>query len=801
MCAVLLGMAGACAASDRNLYEQGLAAIADGIPQVGIQKLQNYLRQAPDPQNEAVALLEITECLLENDQPEDALKHLQNLNSAASNLLRAKALGRLGLWEEALRVLQSIPETENGSVEYQMLRACALKELGRFVEAIAFLEKAAPDVMLQLQLADFYIAQGQSQKCLELLGRIKPESSTQVFLKRYAEARVRLALGEYQEALRTFDALLKEGKNSSARLLAGAAFGMAQTQLEREGAETADDVVEAFISENPTSPYLGKAFELLDSLYAVEEGAPNAALEKWLSEKDGERAIQARFYLAKANVREQKIDRAQKLVRDFLQLYPGHPLTAEAGLLLGQIFSASGEYQKALTVFEAAIRAASSAEVMARVEMAAGATLFLQGEYVLATTHFLSARKHSEKIWEDAIFCSALAWLNQGNYEKFSEDYKELSAKLPASSLRSELLLEEGLHQARTGNPQARQTLELFLQDFPAHARRSDALLAMAEMAFLDSESDPKPAGDYLKIVNQTVRSPQTAEHAAYLQFNLAEVRGGEDQKTAVLLGRKFLQDYPRSNLAPEVRMKMAQIYFKAEDYANAETEFSLLANENPGSELRESALFLAGQSALRSLSAGAAERALDLFEETVKLGGPLKLNALEAQAIVQLRLGKEQEALTIYDSILQAEPETELRASVLCGKGDVLMGLGEKTPQMLQKAAAAYTQLAELPDVGPHWRNQASYKLGKCLEKQGNQPEALTAFYDVLQGAEDSRQPEYFWFYKAGFTAALMLEEQKQWNSAVGVYQKIANIQGPRAEEAKERIRQLRLEHFLWED
>ena len=58
----------------------------------------------------------------------------------------------------------------------------------------------------------------------------------------------------------------------------------------------------------------------------------------------------------------------------------------------------------------------------------------------------------------------------------------------------------------------------------------------------------------------------------------------------------------------------------------------------------------------------------------------------------------------------------------------------------------------------------------------------------------------EYFWFYKAGFDACRLSEAREQWKSAIAIYQKMAAIDGPRTEEARARLTQLRLEHFIWE-
>ena len=46
--------------------------------------------------------------------------------------------------------------------------------------------------------------------------------------------------------------------------------------------------------------------------------------------------------------------------------------------------------------------------------------------------------------------------------------------------------------------------------------------------------------------------------------------------------------------------MKLAQVYFRQSDFARAETEFGTLGHTKPESDYTETALFLAGQCALK---------------------------------------------------------------------------------------------------------------------------------------------------------------------------------------------------------
>ena len=87
-------------------------------------------------------------------------------------------------------------------------------------------------------------------------------------------------------------------------------------------------------------------------------------------------------------------------------------------------------------------------------------------------------------------------------------------------------------------------------------------------------------------------------------------------------------------------------------------------------------------------------------------------------------------------------------------------------------------------------------------MEKKSDRDGALATFYQVLDApARSDRAPELFWFYKAGFNAARLLEADAHWDSAAKVYQKLVAAGGTRSDEAKIRLDQLRLEHFLWSD
>jgi hypothetical protein len=247
--------------------------------------------------------------------------------------------------------------------------------------------------------------------------------------------------------------------------------------------------------------------------------------------------------------------------------------------------------------------------------------------------------------------------------------------------------------------------------------------------------------------------------------------------------------------------MKLAETYYRQQDFPNAQTQFEILAQENSRAPFTEKALFFAAKSAMQSMGAQALDRALVLLDDVVKKHGELKWTARNEQAAIERRLGKPEQAATLYDEVLQGDATFEEKREALCGKGDILYEGGVTDQLNYNRAIEAYDQLASQKDLPPHWRNQALFKKAVCLEKVGDRDNSLATYYKIIEEENVlGSQREFFWYYKAGFNAARLLEDDGKWQPAATVYQRLASAGGARSDEAKSRLSQLRLEHFLWE-
>ncbi|MEO8350569.1 MAG: hypothetical protein ABI680_02490, partial [Chthoniobacteraceae bacterium] len=214
-----------------------------------------------------------------------------------------------------------------------------------------------------------------------------------------------------------------------------------------------------------------------------------------------------------------------------------------------------------------------------------------------------------------------------------------------------------------------------------------------------------------------------------------------------------------------------------------------------------ETALFLAGESAMKMIDEAAIGRALDFFDAVAKRDGTLKWYARQQQAIIQSARRREAEAVALYDIILEAQPpaEAELRYSAAIGKGDNLLVLGQTDAPKTEDALHAFEEVARTEGAPSNWRNQALYKKAKVLEQLNRPNEAIRAYWEVLDANARAADREFFWYYKAGFDAARIFEQRGAWREAIGIYEKMILLDGPRTEEARARTKAIRLEHHIW--
>lgn len=784
--------------------------LEDGVPQVAIVRLRGLLAEPLKDKERDAALQKLAEALLAAGEANEALKVLTEpaLHITPDVLfLRAQTLAALKRWADALPIYHELASSNSPRRDDALMgEADALRALDHNAEAIEKLTRLRRvntwSVRAGLRLAQLQLETSDPARAGRTLGLVKAQSASQRREKRLLRARTEAALGHTEKALELFATIVKKPEGAPHDVLLAALFGIADLHLGANTPEEGDDILEDYIEHRPNDPELQRVFEKLDQLYSAERKPSLRDLTRWTIDTAQPRRALAQWHLARMNLRAGRRDNAAQLFSQLRAARFSFPPLAEAYLEFAQLALQDRHYDEARAILNEARALKPAARLLAQIESREAQVEYAAHNWRSAAERFEQIARANPQSAGDAFFNASLAWLQARDNSHFTADVNELAVSGGDENARADLMLEQGLAQAAQNDKRAPETLQNFTRQFPGHPRVSETWVALAELAFHSSPPRVREAETFLARAMEAHPNAAAAERADYLRIWLADAAPDPNAPGVIALASEFLQKHERSRFTPEVRMKLGEAYFRRQDFVNAQTQFELLAQADANGSFAEKAQFFAAKSASQTMAEKSLERALVLLTEVVKRNGELKWAARNEQALIERKLGKPQDALHLYDDVLNENAKPAEKREALCGKADVIYELASNDREKYKAAFELYQQLASQPDVPPHWRNQALFKAGICLEKIDDRPRALETFYRVIENEGRPDKPrEFFWFYKAGFNAARLLEEQSQWAPAASVYQKLALAGGERSDEAKARLSQLRLEHFLWEE
>jgi outer membrane protein assembly factor BamD (BamD/ComL family) len=798
------------ARSEWTEINEAARPLDEGVPQVAVMRLRHLLQGQLNAADQKAVTAKLGEALLAAGDAEKALQVLQDpalQDMPAALLWRAQALASLRRWSEALPLYQQAATQFGSAFRTTALlgQAESLRALNRPDEALRLFSFLFSDPQwndrAQLRSVELLLDKGDPAGARRLLDKSRPVALSDKKEKRFLQGRIEAQLDHHERAVELYQTILRSAEGTSRPVLIATLCAIAESNLRLGTPEAGDDALEDFVEHHPTDPELPVIFEKLDQLYRTERQFSSQELGRWANDSVQPRRSLAQWYLARSELRAGRRESARRLFTKLHDERAPWPVLALGLFEFGQFELEDRRFDEALAILKDALNLHPAPELLNRIAHLSGQAHYQARHFEPAAQAFEEVAHRSPALARDSLFNASLAWLQLSDNVRFLADVKELSEGGDAET-RGDLLLEEGLTQAAQGNKKATDTLESFLREFPRHKRAAEAWIALAELAFHGAPSRLEDARKHLAAARKSASNTTVSERADYLAVWIEDAAPNADPARVIAAASEFLRKYPASSFIPDVRMKLAETYYRQQDFPNAQTQFQILAQENPRGPFTERALFFAAKSATQSMAAQSLDRALVLLDEVVKKNGDLKWAARNEQAAIERKLGKPQDATTLYEEVLQGNAKPEEKREALCGKGDILYESGEADRENYRRAIEVYDQLAAPKDVPPHWRNQGLFKKGTCLEKLGDRENALATFYKILEeeNRPDRPQREFFWYYKAGFNAARLLEEDGKWQPAAVVYQKLASAGGTRSDEAKSRLSRLRLEHFLWE-
>ena len=799
-------------------------ALADRLLGVAELHFRDVLQGEADAETRVRARMGLARVALLRGRPEaaeevlDSLPPLDNpLWIGRANLVAADAAWMRGDAERARTLLNVTPELGG---EWQRrrtrLEARLLAKEDKLDEALALLSGPEAPAEFEAERAGLLERTGREEEALEIWRRLA-EGDMDAFHTqnaRVALARRAVKVEAWEEAGKWVDALLEAG-------------GLREP-LEVEAYPV---IVEVFAHRGD----FGRAVAFLE------------ALEKRMTSGKGIAGIRARR--AEYLVRAGKVEAARALLRELMASEGDFAPAARAQLLLGRALAEKGDSEAAVEVYDtylsvftdprgvveawrglAALReemedwsgaakaygraaelAPEDSPSRAEYEFKRADMLFAGGEMEAAYRGYEGfLARHPMHEWVPrAKFHGAVAMVRGGISSIYPAErrLRRLRLEHPDSPFAEKALLQiADLHRRAKNLPEARTAYAAYLEEYPEGAYRVDAMVDEGVARYLDKRFQGALAR-FDEVVEAFPEHPRTEQARALRGWTLQLLGEVEAARNA---GEAFLERFPESQYASDVRLWLASLAFNQGEYERAEKIFEKLSAMPVELEERIRALYLAGRSALARKAYAKAQRLFSqVFESVEALEATpadwIQRYAREAlfyQGDALTEMDKFDEAILIFERIQARYPDSDLKYAALGRKGDCQFTLGADNPQRYRQALHSYRQVAESKTGRPEIRLQSLYKQGRALEALDRMDDSLAAH----QAAMDLYLREWFrmgpgadvWFVRAVTDAAQTYEEREAYRDAVRVYRYLAGTDLPQAEEARRRINELNQSHHL---
>ncbi|WP_395736217.1 tol-pal system YbgF family protein [Prosthecobacter sp.] len=818
---------GAAGLEESAEYVSARQALADGLPGVAGVKAERLLKRKGWTRVETRLLATFAaEAWTRAEEGPRVLALAEAYDLDDEAFWRGQALALTGDLAAARKALAEDSDTTHHP-RTELLLAQVLAALGENAEArdaLAPLLADSKDAALQkhARLLQSEIDINEGKPATDL-----PEAAEDA-ATRFLRARALLQSGRVEPAQEILQSVL-DSPQGGERMHQAATLLQAEALLRQKRVAEAQAHLLKFLDATAYSRLWEEAFDLLNRVHEQEPQSatmPEGVL-RWIS--SGNKAQQlpdpppvlaaataefrghAMYLTAQWLAALKRDDEAVGLLEALIQSHTSHPRLSEAMSLAMEIYASHHSDERVLVLAEAWREKFSRSSVP--VDFAVGSLLYRRGDHQEAVEVFQNAANVAATLTERrrALFNAAVAAISASDFTLYQSLLGQLeiltntaAAGVDSNDSAATLELEKALELAAGHKPEAESALRAFIRAHPKHPRFADACVALAEwqlMAVPPRVDEARKALDNATTA-KTELSPAQLQRIDYTRMWLSDAAG--DLKTLVTQGAAFIKAWPKGALLPEVRLKIAGAYYRLEDYANARTEFEIIARDAPDGPQADSALYFAAMSANSVMSLEGRKRAMEIWEELAQKNGPLAVAARRQQALSERLQGNHAAALAALDKVLAMKAlDPEQRLATICEKAELLLLLGKTEPARLDAAADLLDEFLTDHALPFLWKARAGFTLASIHHDAKHDTEALEACYNVLREADKTppaSPADYVWFSKAGFFGVDLLEASRQWEAAARLAEQIAQRPGDRAVEARDRATKVRLEHFLWD-
>ncbi len=476
---LVLSLGQALSAQENVALQAAIAPLRDGVPEVAVERLQNFLKQNPPAADRANARLKLAEALTRAGRLDEALKIFTDpglTKNAEATFWQAQALAGLDRWPAALPLYAQVAADGKSAFRSEAAfgQAEALRALGRKDEAVRVLQslESSPPWTTRAKLgqAQLLLERGNLNAADRLLRETKPQLATERSERRFLLGRLSLAQGHSAKAIETLNVLLKNPEGVSHRLLVATLFVLADAHVQEKTPESGDDALEDFIDHHPNDSALPSVFARLDELYRMERKPSTNELERWLRDPAQPRQALAQWYLARSRLRAGDQESAIELLTHLRESGVRSVSLGEANLELARLHLARRQWDEAIKAAEAARVLNPAPAFLRQVDWLIAEANYRSGKLEQSARTFEELAERSPALSGDALFNAALAWLRLERATEFASDYRKISNDPAKKGVQGDLLLEEGSVQAAQGKAGSRGDISQIHSRFSAES-------------------------------------------------------------------------------------------------------------------------------------------------------------------------------------------------------------------------------------------------------------------------------------------------------------------------------------------
>jgi len=470
----------------------------------------------------------------------------------------------------------------------------------------------------------------------------------------------------------------------------------------------------------------------------------------------------------------------------------------------------AGVPEQAVKVFADAEALGTTPQEKGRAVFLAAETAFAVGSYAEAALNYAAVceRYRETEFAEEASFRQGRALFEMKRYADASAAYARFASEYPQSAAVQTARIERAIALrygagSREEFQAALAEFRAFISQYPESAILPRALMEGFEAAMGAGDWDAALA--FLTTVIDKHTDSDLYPHALYHRTMVYFMQA--DYEKAVADANAFIAKFSALPIAPDILLQLGDYYGTRRDYEKAKECFSELAGKHPLSPLAPTALYEAALCSYRLEHLGSTTLLLDQLLAT---DNP-KPKA-EELARAELLYG---DALALQDQYEKAIPhfakarqiagETRLGLAAEGRRGEMLYSLASADRARLKEAIQCFSALTEGRSTPPDLWEIAMYRLAKCHETAGDNTRAVTSylevFYQYEQDRKQNRRRDYLYLARSIYDAARLLEisgRKSDMSQAANLYEYLADLELPTAEDARRRARQIREQHDL---